>query len=58
VLHRPSWLPAPRPALRAVLGEQADLLLHGQRALPARLTELGFRFAQPNLRGALEDALR
>jgi uncharacterized protein (TIGR01777 family) len=58
VLRRPSWLPAPRTALRAVLGEQADLLLHGQRAVPARLTEVGFRFAQPNLREALQDALR
>ena len=57
VLRRPSWLPAPRPALRAVLGEQADLLLHGQRAVPAKLTEVGFRFAHPSLRGALEDAL-
>lgn len=58
VLGRPSWLPAPRPALRAVLGEQADLLLHGQRAVPAKLTEVGFRFAHPSLRDALEDALR
>lgn len=58
VLHRPSWLPAPQPALRALLGEQADLLLHGQRAVPAKLTEVGFRFEHPNLRPALEDALR
>jgi uncharacterized protein len=58
VLRRPSWLPAPRPALRALLGEQADLLLHGQRAVPAKLTEVGFDFAHPNLRAALEDALR
>jgi uncharacterized protein len=58
VLRRPSWLPAPRPALRALLGEQADLLLHGQRAVPAKLTDVGFRFAHPNLREALEDALR
>jgi uncharacterized protein (TIGR01777 family) len=58
VLSRPSWLPAPRPALRALLGEQADLLLHGQRAVPTKLVEVGFRFAHPSLRGALEDALR
>jgi uncharacterized protein (TIGR01777 family) len=57
VLRRPSWLPAPRPALRALLGEQADLLLHGQRAVPAKLTAVGFRFTHRNLRGALEDAL-
>jgi uncharacterized protein (TIGR01777 family) len=58
VLGRPSWLPAPRPALRAILGEQADLLLHGQRAVPKKLSEAGFRFAHPGLRAALEDALR
>jgi uncharacterized protein (TIGR01777 family) len=58
VLRRPSWLAAPRPVLRAVLGEQADLLLHGQRAVPAKLADVGFRFAHPNLRDALEDALR
>lgn len=58
VLGRPCWLPAPTVALRVVFGEQADLLLHGQRAVPAKLTEAGFCFAYPNLRGALEDALR
>jgi hypothetical protein len=58
VLGRPSWLPAPTVALRAVLGEQADLLPHGQRAVPARLNEVGFSFAHPNFRGALEEALR
>jgi hypothetical protein len=57
VLRRPSWLPAPKIALRAVLGEQADLLLHGQRAVPGTLTEAGFGFAYPNLREALEEAL-
>jgi uncharacterized protein (TIGR01777 family) len=58
ILGRPSWLPAPKVALRAVLGEQADLLLHGQRAVPAKLREAYFRFAYPGLREALEEALR
>ena len=55
VLHRPSILPAPALGLRLLLGEQADLLLHGQRAVSARLTALDFRYSV--LRAALEDAL-
>jgi uncharacterized protein len=44
-LHRPSFMPAPAFALRLALGEMADaLLLSGQRALPARAADLGFRF--------------
>src|SRR5262245_48339763 len=55
VLHRPSRVPAPAPVLRAALGEQADLLLHGQRAVSRRLN--GFEFRYGALRAALEDAL-
>jgi uncharacterized protein (TIGR01777 family) len=55
ILHRPSFFPAPAFALRAVLGEQADLLLHGQRAYSAKLGAMGFRY--PELRPALEQAL-
>jgi NAD dependent epimerase/dehydratase family enzyme len=40
--------------LRLALGEEADLLLHGQRAVSRRLE--GFAFAFPSLRPALEDA--
>ncbi|MEI8104356.1 MAG: TIGR01777 family oxidoreductase [Actinomycetes bacterium] len=54
VLHRPSLLPAPALALRAALGEQADLLLHGRRAVSTQLG--GFEFEYPELRGALESA--
>lgn len=57
VLHRPSLLPAPAFALRGVLGEMADLVLTGQRAVPRRLLELGFRFRFPELEPALEDLL-
>ena len=57
VLHRPSLLPVPAFALRGVLGEMADLVLTGQRAVPQRLHELGFRFRFPELEPALEDLL-
>jgi uncharacterized protein len=55
VLHRPSALPTPAFAVRIPLGDQADLLLHGQRAVSRKLD--GFEFRYPRLRGALEHAL-
>jgi uncharacterized protein (TIGR01777 family) len=55
VLHRPARLPLPEPPLRLLLGEQADLLLHGQRATSRRLS--GFEFHYRGLRAALADAL-
>jgi uncharacterized protein (TIGR01777 family) len=59
VLRRPSLLPAPGFALKALLGgDMADeLLLEGQRALPARLVGSGFEFRYPDLETALRHAL-
>jgi uncharacterized protein (TIGR01777 family) len=57
-LHRPSLLPAPAFALHLVLGEMADMLLHGQRALPRRLLAQGYAFRYPELGAALGDLLR
>jgi uncharacterized protein (TIGR01777 family) len=54
-LRRPAQLPAPAPLLRAVLGRQAELLLHGQRARSLRLD--GFAFRYPELPAALAEAL-
>lgn len=55
-LHRPALFPAPAFALRLLLGEMADeLLLSSQRALPAQLEKLGYRFLHPNLPGALAE---
>jgi uncharacterized protein (TIGR01777 family) len=58
VLGRPALLHTPATILRLALGEMADLLLKGQRAVPKRLLELGFEFAYPDLEGALRDLLR
>lgn len=56
-LHRPALFVAPAPLLKLALGERAPLLLGGQRVLPARLQETGFRFRQPQLAGALRELL-
>jgi len=56
-LQRPAKIPVPTFALRAMLGEGADILLRGQRVLPRRLLELGYEFEFPELTGALANLL-
>ncbi len=59
-LHRPAVLTAPPFALRLALGRQLadELLLGSLRVVPARLTDTGYRFQEPELEGALADAVR
>ena len=55
VLRRPTLIPTPAFAIRAVFGEMADaLLLASTRVVPAVLQASGFTFVYPQL----EDALR
>jgi uncharacterized protein len=56
-LHRPSFLPTPRLALRVALGEVAGLVTQGQRVYPRRALALGYGFQFPELDPALRDAL-
>jgi uncharacterized protein (TIGR01777 family) len=58
VLHRPALLPAPAFALKIVLGQEAQLLLHGRRAEPAKAVGYGYRFRLGGLHEALEETLR
>jgi uncharacterized protein (TIGR01777 family) len=60
VLHRPAFMPAPAISLRIALGRgMADeMLLGGQRVLPARAEAEGFRFTYPALEAALAHATR
>lgn len=57
VLRRPALLRVPEKLLRLSMGEMADLLLGGQRALPVALQAAGFRFRHPELPAALEHLL-
>lgn len=53
-LRRPAVLPVPAWPLRVIGGDFArELLLGGQRVLPARLLASGFRFRYPDLHSAL-----
>lgn len=51
-LHRPAILPVPATALRLMLGEMADLLLTGQRVIPAHAEREGFTFRYRDLSAA------
>ena len=56
VLGRPAFAPVPALAVKALYGEMASIVITGQRAVPAHLTELGYRFRRPALAAALRDA--
>lgn len=53
-LHRLALFPAPRFALRLMLGEMADaLLLSSQRAVPQKLQQFSYQFQYADLASAL-----
>jgi hypothetical protein len=57
-LRRPSFVPAPAFALRALLGEFSTELLSSSRVLPALAERTGYEFQYPGLTAALAAALR
>jgi uncharacterized protein len=59
VLGRPTLLPVPKLGPRLLLGRQLadELLFWSVRAVPDRLESSGFRFAHPDLEGALRAVL-
>ncbi len=54
-LHRPALFPVPPVALKLAFGELASVLLGGQRAVPAKLQSLGFKFQFPDIAAALQN---
>jgi uncharacterized protein (TIGR01777 family) len=57
-LHRPAVVPAPAALLRLVLWGQADIVLHGRVAVPAKARAAGYEFRYPTVDLALGDVLR
>ncbi|GAA4787810.1 TIGR01777 family oxidoreductase [Streptomyces ziwulingensis] len=57
VLRRPTLFSVPAPVLRTALGEMAGDVLGSARVRPARLLDSGFRFAFPEIDGAIRAAL-
>jgi hypothetical protein len=58
VLHRPSFMPAPRFMVRMVLGEFGSVILEGQRVLPRQLLKKGFTFQYPDIDKALRSIIQ
>lgn len=56
-LHRPAIAPVPSLALKLLYGDMAQIVVTGQRAVPARTLELGYDFTHPDLDEALNAAL-
>lgn len=58
VLWRPTLIPAPSFALNLIFGtERAKILLEGQKVIPKRTLELGYRFKFPELKAAMKNIL-
>lgn len=58
-LNRPAIIPMPAFVLKLMMGEMAEeLLLSGQRVVPAKLTQSGFEFKYPQLDDALRDIIQ
>jgi hypothetical protein len=57
VLHRPTLLPVPAPALRLMLGELGREVVRSQRVVPGVLRGAGFEFTHTDVRSALRAAL-
>ena len=53
IMNRPSWAPVPAFVLHTALGEMAEMLLTGQRAIPRKLQDAGFEYRYPRLEQAL-----
>ena len=57
-LHRPSLMPVPAFVLRLMFGEMAqNMLILGQRVVPRRALELGFKFEHPDIDEAMRSVL-
>lgn len=53
VMRRPSIFPVPAFAIRLLFGEMAVTVLGGQRVIPRRLEQEGFRFQYPTIEAAV-----
>jgi uncharacterized protein (TIGR01777 family) len=56
-MHRPSSIRVPAVVLRFALWGQADIILHGRVAIPAKALAAGYQFRYPTLESALRDVI-
>lgn len=58
VMGRPSFMPAPEFVFKLAFGEVATIIVDGQRVLPRRLLDAGYKFRFPELEPALRDLIK
>ena len=59
ILYRPTFLPIPEFVVSMAFGEMGDaLLLASTKVLPKRLESAGFKFTYPQLKAAIEHAVK
>ena len=59
VLYRPTFIPLPEFAVSMIFGEMGDaLLLSSTKVMPKRLEDAGFEFKYPDLKQAIENAVK
>lgn len=56
-MKRPSFLPAPAFAFKLGFGEVAQIVLEGNKMIPKRLTDMGFKWQHPHIGEAVADLL-
>src|SRR4030095_15325101 len=56
-LRRPSWMPVPEFAVKIAVGEVANAILGGRRALPKKIMDLGYKFKFIHAIDALKDVV-
>jgi uncharacterized protein (TIGR01777 family) len=54
-LNRPAFMPAPAFMIKLLLGEFGESLLNSQRAIPAKLQKIGFKFRYADMDSALRE---
>lgn len=57
-MGRPAFMPVPGFALQILFGEMASILLNGQRVIPNRLLQQGFKFKYSTVDAALSEIYR
>lgn len=57
VIHRPSWFRVPVFLMKIVLGEAAEYVIGGQKVIPQKLMNFGYKFKYPDVELALKELL-
>jgi uncharacterized protein (TIGR01777 family) len=57
VMHKPSFFRVPEFVLKLMMGESSEIVLKGNKILPKRVLELGYKYYFEDLQSALSDLM-